>query len=150
MRLTAVATPPSENAITLKPLAYFLCTGIAVGIALLCCAPEFMVKDWGTGLLLALKVEAPVVWVLVLDSPNLWHVMVFAALTLGLLLAIPGRPHLCVNMAMLLGVFLELAQVFVPSRDAGLADLLYNLAGASGAFFVFMGLKWFSYRWLRD
>jgi len=139
--MKAIAAFPSETTLSLKPLAVLMCTGMAVIIALLCCAPESMVKDWGVNLLLALEVEAPVVWFLVLDSPDLWHVIVFGMLTLGLLIAIPGRPHLCVNTAMLLGVFLEAAQMFVPSRTAGFGDLLYNLAGVSLAFFLFQALK---------
>jgi hypothetical protein len=141
MKPTAITAPATESAVTLKPLAVCMCAGMAVIIALLCCAPDPMVKDWGIGLLLALEVEAPVVWLLVLDSPDLWHVAVFAALTLGLLVTIPGRPHLCVNTAMLLGVFLEAAQMFVPGRTAGFIDLLYNLAGASLAFFLFKALR---------
>ena len=125
----------------MKPIAGFVCTGLAAGIALLCCAPDAMVKGWGIDLLMAFDVQAPVVWILVLNSPNLWHVGVFAVLTTGLLIAVPGRPHLCVHLAMLLGVFLELAQIFVPGREAGFADIVYNIAGASLAFFVFQSFK---------
>jgi len=139
--MKAIASFPSETTLSLKLLAVFMCTGMAVIIALLCCAPEAMVKDWGIGLLTALEVEAPIVWFLVLDSPDLWHVFLFGMLTLGLLIAIPRRPYLCVNTAMLLGVFLEAAQVFVPSRTAGFGDLLYNLAGVSLAFFLFKAIK---------
>lgn len=140
--MNATATAPTQATLSLNPLAVFMCAGMAVIIALLCCAPDPMVKDWGVNLLLALEVESPLVWFLVLDSPDFWHVFVFAALTLGLLIAIPGRPHLCVNTAMLLGVFLEAAQVFVPSRTAGFSDLLYNLAGASSAYLGLSVLKW--------
>jgi glycopeptide antibiotics resistance protein len=42
---------------------------------------------------------------------------------------------------MLLGVFLEAAQMIVPGRTAGFGDLLYNLAGASLAFFLFKALR---------
>ena len=140
--MNATTTAPTQATLSLKPLAVCMCAGMAVIIALLCCAPDPMVKDWGVNLLLALEVEAPLVWFLVLDSPDLWHVLVFAALTLGLLITIPGRPHLCVNTAMLLGVFLEAAQVFVPSRTAGFGDLLYNLAGASGAYLGLSALRW--------
>ena len=129
-----ISAPP--NAIALNPLAGFVCTGVAVVIALLCGAPESMVKKWGVDLLLALRVDAPAVWILVLDSPDLWHVGVFAVLTTALLVTVPGRPRLCLHTAMLLGVFLELAQIFVPGREAGFADLLYNLAGVGLGFFV--------------
>ena len=108
-----------------------------------------MVKGWGIDLLMAFDVQAPVVWILVLNSPNLWHVGVFAVLTTGLLIAVPGRPHLCVHLAMLLGVFLELAQIFVPGREAGLADLVYNLAGVSASFFGFVAFQRLRFRWVR-
>ena len=140
MNATTTA-PTQQTTLSLKPLAVCVCAGMAVIIALLCCAPDPMVKDWGIDLLMALEVEAPLVWFLVLDSPDLWHVFVFGMLTLGLLITVPGRPHLCVNTAMLLGVFLEAAQLFVPSRTAGFGDLLYNLAGVSLAFFLFQALR---------
>lgn len=137
--MKAFASSPSVPALRLNPLIGLACAGLAVAAALLFCAPDAMVKDLGIDLLLTLDVEAPVVWFLVLDSPDFWHVMVFAALALGLLIAIPARLRLGVNIALFLGVFLEAAQVFVPSRTASLADLLYNLAGVGvGVFFYFV------------
>jgi hypothetical protein len=133
--------PAAPNASSLNPLAGLVCTGVAVVIALLCGAPEGMVQGWGVGLLLALRVDAPAVWRLVLNSPDLWHVGVFAVLTVVLLIAAPSRPRLCVHTALLLGVFLELVQIFVPGREAGLGDFIYNLAGVSLAFFAYVGLK---------
>ncbi len=139
MKITAAA--PVQHPIALNPLAGFVCTGVAVVIALLCGAPEGMLKTWGVDLLLALKVDTPTVWRLVLDSPNLWHMGMFAVLTTGLLIAVPGRSRLCVHTAVLLGVFLELVQIVVPSREASLGDMLFNLAGVSLAFFAYTGLK---------
>jgi len=139
MKITAAA--PAEHPLALNPLAGLACTGVAVVIALLCGAPEGMVQGWGIDLLLALRVETPAVWRLVLDSPNLWHVGIFAVLTAGLLVTVPGRPRLCVHTAMLLGIFLEFVQIFVPGREAGFADLLCNLTGVSLAFLACAGLK---------
>jgi len=146
MKRITPAVPATPDAIALNPLAGFVCSGVAVVIALLCGAPEDMVKGWGIDLLLALRVDAPAVWILVLDSPDLWHVGVFAALTTALLVTVPGRPRLCLHTAVLLGVFLEFVQIFVPGREAGFGDLLYNLAGVGLGFFVCIFFRKLKYR----
>lgn len=135
--LKLLPSSSSETAVPLKPLAGLVCTGLAVVSALLICAPDPMIKGWGMGLLESSGIEAPLLWFLVLDAPDLWHVLIFALLTISLLVAMPTKPRLCLTTALLLSVFLEAAQVFIPSRTAGVVDLLYNLAGVCLAFVAF-------------
>lgn len=134
---TAVFSAAAPRALPLRHLAGIACLATALAIVVLCCAPESVVKDWGMGLLDILGIDAPLVWALVLDAPKLWHVAVYAALTLALLTALPGRPGRCFAIALALGAALELAQAFTATRSARFTDLLYNLAGIGLAFVVY-------------
>ena len=91
------------------------------------------VKQHGEMLLRVLGTDSPVIRRWVLSSPQLWHVVLYALLTLAFATALPARPWRAALLALAVAALLEAAQVFVPTREAHFSDFLFSTAGVCGA-----------------
>ena len=103
-------------------------------IVALSCASEATVNQWGNTLLNIFGTSSPAVRQWVMNSPNLWHVVLYSLLTAGLMLTLPEKRWRGALLALAVAALLEMAQLFIPSREASLPDFLFSAAGVVGMY----------------
>ena len=118
----------------MKLLKWLVTVGLLVVIAALSCASKATVNQWGRATLDAFGAETPAVRQWVMNSPHLWHVALYSLLTFGLMLTLDEPKWRGPLLALAAAALLETAQMFIPSRQAGLVDFIFSAAGVAGMF----------------
>lgn len=78
-------------------------------------------------------------------SPNLGHFLCYALLSLSLSGVFSRRnKYLAPLVAVVFGMVMEGAQIFIPSRDASLFDIGFNILGVATGFGIYW--LWLTYR----
>ena len=118
----------------MKSLKWLVTVGLLMVMVALSCASEATVDQWGQTLLKGLGGDYPAVRQWVMNSPRLWHVALYSLLTFGLMLILDEPKWRGPLLALAAAALLETAQMFIPSRQAGLVDFIFSAAGVAGMF----------------
>lgn len=71
-------------------------------------------------------------------SPNLGHFLCYSLLSLSLSSVMSHRtPYTAPLVALIFGVFMEIIQMFIPSRDPSLFDVGFNVVGIAVGFGIY-------------
>ena len=116
---------------------------VSLAIFIMSCTSDPVFNVYYDSIMGALGVRETAFANFVIDSPKLGHVLVYAVLILIILFSTKMKVLWAIGITFLFGIVMEVAQLFIPSREALFSDLLFNLYGIIIGFVLYCGLTIF-------